>query len=686
VAPLAEGSYVVTAYVADSGGSICGGRQVTFATLTITVSTVAPPVIDSFTVSPTTVAVGGIAQLSVTAHHPFGGPLTYAFSADAGTIQQADPSATTALWTAPQVAGTVNLRCQVSSSSGPPVTAQRSAQVVLGSFEGWLPLNGARATRVAGLPDGRLVVLDAVAGKASAVSTGGAHVWSATTLAQPIAAAATANEVFVLERGAKRIAVLSTDGSALRALPCPGESPAGLAAGPGTGELTVSDTSGAALYVISSSTGQPLRTLGRGTLAFPAGLACRQGKIAVADPALRRVVVFDGAGSVLATLGDDVLFVRPQGVAWDPVTDRLVVSDSFSAELSVMGSDGSVRGQLAGFGVGPGQITAPVDVQLVGGGLLAVPLATSGQVALFRLSCSLPPGAPPTASNNGPLCVGSTLDLSTPTVAGATYFWIGPNGFNSALQNPSIARVTAAATGAYSVTVTVGGCTSAAGTTTVTVNPLPATPVISSPATALAGQAGLAASVTANAGSTYAWSIWNGTITSGQGTSEISFSAGAPGTASLSVTETNSSGCTSAQGAATVTVASVAGATRFYTVAPCRVLDTRGPAGPLGGPSLQPGETRPFHVVTSSCGIPSTAKAISVNATVTGPVDVGYLSIYPGNDAQAPTASTINFSANQTRANNAILVLATDGSGTINVLAGTAGTVDFILDVNGFFQ
>ena len=48
--------------------------------------------------------------------------------------------------------------------------------------------------------------------------------------------------------------------------------------------------------------------------------------------------------------------------------------------------------------------------------------------------------------------------------------------------------------------------------------------------------------------------------------------------------------------------------------------------------------------------------------------------------------STINFSANQTRANNAVLPLASDRSGTISVLAGTGGTVDFILDVNGYFQ
>src|SRR5205814_1851418 len=69
--------------------------------------------------------------------------------------------------------------------------------------------------------------------------------------------------------------------------------------------------------------------------------------------------------------------------------------------------------------------------------------------------------------------------LSTPFVSGATYAWTGPNGFTSSQQNPIRANATAADAGAYSVTATVNGCTSAAGTTSVTVSPAPATPTIS---------------------------------------------------------------------------------------------------------------------------------------------------------------------------------------------------------------
>jgi hypothetical protein len=77
--------------------------------------------------------------------------------------------------------------------------------------------------------------------------------------------------------------------------------------------------------------------------------------------------------------------------------------------------------------------------------------------------------ATPAASSNGPICAGQTLQLNAPTVPGATYGWTGPNGFASSLQNPSIPGATAAASGVYSVTVTVGGCLSNAGTTPATV-------------------------------------------------------------------------------------------------------------------------------------------------------------------------------------------------------------------------
>jgi hypothetical protein len=111
-------------------------------------------------------------------------------------------------------------------------------------------------------------------------------------------------------------------------------------------------------------------------------------------------------------------------------------------------------------------------------------------------------------------------------------------------------------------------------------------------------------------------------------------------------------------------------------------VDTRNPAGPLGGPALQANATRLF-TVTSACGIPTSAASISANVTVTGPLASGYLRIYPGN-VPIPETSSISFGAGQTRANNAMVKLATDGTGRIGVKNDSGGTVHFILDVNGY--
>jgi hypothetical protein len=123
----------------------------------------------------------------------------------------------------------------------------------------------------------------------------------------------------------------------------------------------------------------------------------------------------------------------------------------------------------------------------------------------------------------------------------------------------------------------------------------------------------------------------------------------------------------------------------FYTVTPCRLVDTRIGAGPFGGPALVAGAVRSFPVTGGVCGVSSTATAVSMNVTVVGASAPGHLTLYPGDAAGPPATSTINFSPGQTRANNAIVLLATNG-GTINVRNGSAGGVHLVLDVNGYFQ
>lgn len=403
IAPPAEGMYRISAQLLDSGTMMCGGKKSTTATLTLTVTNTPPPVIDSFSVSPPSLAVGATAELTVVAHDPAGRILSYGFSADAGQIAQTGTASPTARWTAPQTAGPVTLHVQVATAGGPSVSASTTANVLIGSFVRTLSLPGTRGTRVAPLPDGRIAVVDGTNGTLQLTTPTGAKSWMVNDLSTPVAVAYAGGELFVLERAAARVSVWDLTGTRVRAFPIVAVLPNGIAAGPNPGEIAVSDTSGGRISIVSALDGRFLRAIGAGVLVAPTGLATSNGRLAVADSSSGQVRIFDVSGAVTATLGDPTLLVRPQGLAWDAANTRVVVSDAFSGEITILGEDGSVRGMLGGFGTAAGQIVNPIDVALLPGGLLAVTTA-AGDIPLYQLLNSLPPVAPPagvTAADRG---------------------------------------------------------------------------------------------------------------------------------------------------------------------------------------------------------------------------------------------------------------------------------------------
>jgi hypothetical protein len=126
-------------------------------------------------------------------------------------------------------------------------------------------------------------------------------------------------------------------------------------------------------------------------------------------------------------------------------------------------------------------------------------------------------------------------------------------------------------------------------------------------------------------------------------------------------------------------------ATKFFPLPPCRVLDTRNANGPLGGPALNGSGAQRLFTIAGTCDIPVSARSVSANLTVTQQTSPGSLTVYPGNSSPTGTTS-ISFVSGRTRANNAFLYLATDGTGSIGVENDSVGSVHFILDVNGYFQ
>ena len=295
-----------------------------------------------------------------------------------------------------------------------------------------------------------------------------------------------------------------------------------------------------------------------------------------------------------------------------------------------------------------------------GSGFYDTPASLSGEPCRKRIASAVSGVAVNSVTWNSPTQVTLSLDTTASTAGTKTVTVTNPDGQSAA--------------GAGILTIT-SGCTP------------PATPVVTTPSVAGAGSPNRIATVPNHAGSTWAWGITNGTITSGQGTSQIRFTAGTAGTPlTLSVVETNSTGCLSASGGASVTVMAAGNALQFYTVPPCRLLDTRSgsgfPAG-YGPPSIAGGAQRSF-VLAGRCGIPVGAQAVSINTAVWAPTTRGDLRVFPGSGA-APNASTLNWEANVLAQANAAYV-SLSGAGMITVQVDGPGTVDIFFDVNGYFQ
>jgi glucose/arabinose dehydrogenase len=117
----------------------------------------------------------------------------------------------------------------------------------------------------------------------------------------------------------------------------------------------------------------------------------------------------------------------------------------------------------------------------------------------------------------------------------------------------------------------------------------------------------------------------------------------------------------------------------YFTVTPCRLLDTR---LPTGQPALSAGQTRSLQV-TGRCGVPAGAGAVSLNVTAVIPTAPGFLELFSSGSA-VPSASSLNYVAGQVRANNGIFALSTGGALDI-FLGQAAGTSNVVVDVTGYF-
>jgi hypothetical protein len=128
-------------------------------------------------------------------------------------------------------------------------------------------------------------------------------------------------------------------------------------------------------------------------------------------------------------------------------------------------------------------------------------------------------------------------------------------------------------------------------------------------------------------------------------------------------------------------LAPISGPLPLLPVPPCRIVDTRFGAPPFGAPTMNAGETRSIPIAASSCGIPATAQAYSLNFTVVPAGPLSYLSAWPAGQSR-PLVSTLNSFEGAIVANAAIVPAGTGGAISVFVTDRT----DIVIDINGYFD
>jgi hypothetical protein len=333
--------------------------------------------------------------------------------------------------------------------------------------------------------------------------------------------------------------------------------------------------------------------------------------------------------------------------------------------------------------------TARVRVSCVGNVFFDI---SNANFTITEASGNPPPALQSILPTSGPTTGGTAVTLTgTDFVSGATVLFGAVSATSVTFNSSTSLTATTPAQGAGTVGVTVTNpdtqnATLNAAYTYVAPPPPPGLTSIlptSGPTTG-----GTAVTLTGSNfvnGATVMFGALAATSVTFNSSTSLTATTPAQGAGAVSVKVTNPDAQNTTLGSAFTYVAGPAGFS-FYTLTPCRVVDTRNANGPNGGPALVGGTIRTF-AVAGLCGIPADAKSVAVNVTVVQPTVTGNLNVYPAGITPPPT-STISFSAAQIRANNAVLGLngSTPGSLDVQTNLSAAGTVHFLLDVTGYFK
>jgi len=368
-APATPGAYTLTVNVADNGDLLCGGSQTASRSILVNVTTSGdlPPVIGALNADPMQMFPGQTIQLTCQASDPGGATLTYAWSADAGTVTPGTDGAATWTSASPAIA---TVTCRVTAANGLVAAATVKVAATEAKFEREISAGLVAPQRIGADRWGNLYVADQGAGGIVVVRLDGRLVYR---LAIPDVTAVAVDWSDRLLVGRETGAELrSRDGVVLTSLvgtPDLGEV-ADVAVDPvrrlyavlyrWPARVEIFDQGGA----LQTAFGAPgdldpdLRT--------PTGIAfATNGDVVVADQGhgfLKTFTVGGAYKSKIAGPGSGVgRFATMDDVEVSPA-GSLIASDSFLSWVQSFAPDGTVREVLGAWGDGPGLLQTPAGV------------------------------------------------------------------------------------------------------------------------------------------------------------------------------------------------------------------------------------------------------------------------------------------------------------------------------------
>ncbi len=331
-----------------------------------------------------------------------------------------------------------------------------------------------------------------------------------------------------------------------------------------------------------------------------------------------------GSADVTVTEAPSALVSTPSSIICLGASATITVQLSGPGPYTLTWGDGlveTVTGPTSVRTVSP-FVTETFLISSVSNGTCTSPGIGSSQVIVF------PDASAATITGPGEVCARSSGHTATVPDAGdgTTWEWTVSNGTIDSGQGTRSVRFSAGDAGDTTLSVTVraaGGC-EVSGSLRVRANARPPLPVITAPASLESGETGVVAEIPGAAGLTCTWTISNGAIISGEGTSRITFSAGDPGLVVLDVVARNAKGCDSAAGHLEIPVRGLS-AVRLAPI----VLDVAGPGGKRYATELALANPSPSLVKVDLFYTPAASLGATGGGTVSEILEAGRQRIIP---------------------------------------------------------